>query len=98
MPLWILCISIPVQLDPSFTNLTVMFPHPTPLSCVFAPQQQQQECDPGVVDPNTDLTLIRLKVWTYDPIHRMKYLAILVDGCKGERFQELGTGAAFPFG
>ncbi|XP_033637490.1 gamma-tubulin complex component 3 homolog isoform X1 [Asterias rubens] len=55
------------------------------LLAVLEAQQQQQEQDPGVSDPNTDLTLIRLKVWTYDPIHRMKYLAILVDGCKDKK-------------
>ncbi|XP_038049883.1 gamma-tubulin complex component 3 homolog [Patiria miniata] len=55
------------------------------LLAVLEAQQQQQEQDPGVVDPSTDLTLIRLKVWTYDPIHRMKYLAILVDGCKDKK-------------
>ena len=28
------------------------------------------------------LTLRRLLVWTHDPLERLKWLAILVDGCK----------------
>ena len=30
------------------------------------------------------LTLKRLLVWTYDPLNRLKWLAVLVDGCKSK--------------
>lgn len=30
------------------------------------------------------LTLKRLVVWTQDPLHRLKFLGVLVDGCKRE--------------
>ena len=46
--------------------------------------QQEHEADQAViVEPSETLSLIRLKVWMYEPTQRMKYLAILVDGCKG---------------
>ena len=50
-------------------------------------QQENDETrgDAAVVMETSEiaLSLIRLKVWTYDPMQRMKYLAVLVDGCKG---------------
>ncbi|XP_072034595.1 LOW QUALITY PROTEIN: gamma-tubulin complex component 3 homolog [Amphiura filiformis] len=48
--------------------------------------QQEHETDQAViVEPSETLSLIRLKVWMYEPTQRMKYLAILVDGCKDKK-------------
>eukprot|EP00057_Strongylocentrotus_purpuratus_P005521 XP_003731157.2 PREDICTED: LOW QUALITY PROTEIN: gamma-tubulin complex component 3 [Strongylocentrotus purpuratus] len=48
--------------------------------------QQLQEQDMGLEDGSpSNLSLFRLNVWTFDPIHRMKQLAILVDGCADKK-------------
>nr|XP_054771270.1 gamma-tubulin complex component 3 homolog [Lytechinus pictus]XP_054771271.1 gamma-tubulin complex component 3 homolog [Lytechinus pictus] len=48
--------------------------------------QQLQEQDVGLDEGSpSNLSLFRLNVWTFDPIHRMKQLAILVDGCTDKK-------------
>ncbi|XP_033096143.1 gamma-tubulin complex component 3 homolog [Anneissia japonica] len=48
--------------------------------------QLKQEDDLGMSDdPKSSLTLLRLAVWTLDPKHRMKWLALLVDYCKDKK-------------
>ncbi len=39
----------------------------------------------GGVSSRSTLSLRRLAVWTHNPLHRLKVLSILVDGCKRER-------------
>lgn len=36
----------------------------------------------------TELSLRQLFVWTFDPLHRLKTLATVVDGCKGKNLEE----------
>ncbi|XP_059168560.1 gamma-tubulin complex component 3 homolog [Physella acuta] len=47
--------------------------------------QLQQECDPGIHETCSNLTLARLRVWTFDPLKRLKWLAALVDTCKDKK-------------
>ncbi|CAL1545342.1 unnamed protein product [Lymnaea stagnalis] len=46
--------------------------------------QLQQDLDPGMQE-TSNLTLSRLRVWTFDPLKRLKWLAALVDTCKGKK-------------
>lgn len=49
-------------------------------------EAQQQETDDAIEETSSSaLTLFQLSVWTFDPLHRMKQLAILVDGCKDKK-------------
>ncbi|KAH9512398.1 Gamma-tubulin complex component 3 [Bulinus truncatus] len=47
--------------------------------------QLEQEIDPGLHETCPNLTLAQLKVWTFDPLKRLKWLAALVDTCKGKK-------------
>lgn len=46
--------------------------------------QLKQDLDPGLGESCSNLTLARLRVWTFDPLKRLKWLATLVDTCKGK--------------
>ncbi|CAC5369535.1 TUBGCP3 [Mytilus coruscus] len=47
--------------------------------------QLHQELDQGIGLGFTGLSLRQLFVWTFDPLHRLKTLATVVDGCKGKK-------------
>ncbi|XP_012945175.1 gamma-tubulin complex component 3 homolog [Aplysia californica] len=47
--------------------------------------QLQQDVDPGLGETCSNLTLARLRVWLFDPLKRLKWLAALVDICKGKK-------------
>ncbi|XP_071493935.1 gamma-tubulin complex component 3 homolog [Diadema antillarum] len=54
--------------------------------------QQLQEQDVGLEEGSpSNLSLFRLNVWTLDPLHRMKQLAILVDGCADKKGGSLAS-------
>ncbi|XP_071839053.1 gamma-tubulin complex component 3 homolog isoform X2 [Apostichopus japonicus] len=53
---------------------------------LLAVLEAQQEPEDGFeVNSASALTLLQLNVWTFDPLNRMKWLAILVDGCKNKK-------------
>uniref|UniRef100_A0A0B6YQK0 Uncharacterized protein n=1 Tax=Arion vulgaris TaxID=1028688 RepID=A0A0B6YQK0_9EUPU len=47
--------------------------------------QLGQDLDPGLGESCVNLTFARLRVWTFDPLKRLKWLGALVDTCKGKK-------------